>query len=102
MVLVNVAEVGALPHSHELAPEVIVSGDFPGGQVLLVVLVDVEDGLTVLGLLHPVAVTIIDETGPAIPVGRPDTFVTAANGRVRTITQCWSPLVYLRERCSRI
>jgi hypothetical protein len=65
VVVVGVLEVGALAQRHQLAAEVVVGGHHAGGRVLLVVLVDVEDGLAVLRLHHPVAVAVVNERGAA-------------------------------------
>ena len=46
---------------YQLAAQVVAAGDHAGGQVLLVVPVDVENRLTTLGLEGAVAVTVVDK-----------------------------------------
>ena len=48
---------------YQLAAQVVAAGDHFGGQVLLVVQVDIENGLAALGLEGAVAVAVVYEGG---------------------------------------
>ena len=61
----DVAEGGCFSGCDQLTAKVVGGGDDAGGDVFLVVLVNVKDGLAAFRLLDAVAVTIIDEGGPA-------------------------------------
>ena len=65
----DIFQVITLPHRHQSAAEVEVSGDISGGQVLLVVPVYIEDGLSALGFLDAVTVSIVDEGGRVAVIG---------------------------------
>ena len=62
MVLVDKGHVGAgFLHRYQFTTKVVMAGSVPRGQVLLVVPVDIENGIVAGSLLHPVAVPVIDE-----------------------------------------
>jgi len=62
----EMCSLAAHAHSHPPAAAVVVGGDHAGGEVLLVVLVDVENGLVTLNLSHPAAVAVVDEAGGGV------------------------------------
>ena len=63
----DVGQGSAYPVSHQLAAQVVRRGDHAGCQVFLVVLVDVEDGLSAFGLFHTVAVAVPESSSGQAP-----------------------------------
>ena len=61
MVLVDIFQRIVLAHRHQPAAVVIVQGHVAGGQVLFVVLVDIEYGLAAFGLPDAVDVTVSND-----------------------------------------
>ena len=62
----DVAQGAVFAPGRQPPAQVVVAGGVGGGQVDLVVLVDVEYRLAALGLLDAVAVAVVDEAGRAV------------------------------------
>jgi len=68
VVLLHIVQAGALAHSYTRITEVVIGDYLTRGQILLVVLVNVKDGLPVFRLLDAPPVTVIDIYGFALPI----------------------------------
>ncbi|RLG99595.1 hypothetical protein DRO38_07555, partial [Candidatus Bathyarchaeota archaeon] len=61
VVIMSVFYVITFPVGNPFITKVIVRGLLPGGQVLFIVLVYIQDGFPCLGLDHPVAVAVVNK-----------------------------------------
>ena len=61
----DIAQGGSFTRCDQLTAKVIGDGDHTGGQVLFVVLINIERGLAACYLFHAVTVAIINKGGPA-------------------------------------
>ena len=69
MVLMNKGHVGAaLLHGYQTASEVIIGGSIATGQVLLIIPVNIQDGLAAFCLLDSISIAVIDEGGGRITI----------------------------------
>ena len=67
----DIAQGGTFSRRHQLTAKIIGGSDHTGGDIFLVVLVDVKDSLAAFRLLDTVAVAIINKGGPAGDRQRP-------------------------------
>ena len=65
IVLVDIAKGSAFAGCYQLPAQIVGGSDHAGGDVFLVVLVDIEYSLAAFRLLNAVAVAVIDKGGSA-------------------------------------